>query len=205
MSGDLAYYISNYGCLAVFLFIFLQEVGMPNPIPNEFLLLFSGYLASSGMLYFPLVLALCISADILAASILYISFYYFGAYILSKKPRWIPISSEAIAKQSQCVQQQGVSSIVIGRLSPFIRGYVAVISGILRVHPRKYGFIVLATSSVWASFYLTLGYFLAPYWNLVMSHIGMFKYIMIGLLIAVLIFLVLKSFRKNFTKKRNNI
>lgn len=205
MPGDLAYYISNYGCLAVFLFIFLQEVGMPNPIPNEFLLLFSGYLASSGMLYFPFVLVLCISADMLAAFILYLSFYFFGTYILAKKPRWIPVSAETIAKQSQRVEQQGVSSIVIGRLSPFIRGYVAVISGVLRVHPRKYGLIVFATSTIWASFYLTLGYFLAPYWNCVMSHIGMFKYIMIGLLIAVLVFLTLKFLRKNFTKRRNNI
>lgn len=205
MSAELAYYISSYGCIAIFLFVFLQEVGVPNPIPNEFILLFSGYWASSGLLFFPKVWLFCVVADLLAATILYVVFYFFGSFILYKKLRWIPFVYRALERQSERIRNQGVSSIVVGRLSPFIRGYVAAICGVLHIHPQKYVFIILFTSTVWATFYLSLGYWLAPYWNCVMDKFSMFQYVMVGLLLAVILFMVWKYVKKNHENKRSNV
>lgn len=201
----LAYYISNYGCLAIFIFIFLQEVGAPNPIPNEFMLLLSGYLSASGILFYPLVVFVCASADILAAIILYSLFYYFGTLFLSRKPRWVPISSEKIEKQCQRIQNRGTSSIVVGRVSPFIRGYVAVICGILHVPPRKYAFIILITSALWAGFYITIGFFLAPYWNYVMTNLATFKYALIGLVSIIISIFVVKFIRRKIVERSNKL
>ena len=49
-------YIIKYGYLAIFSLVFLQEIGVPNPVPNELVLLFSGYLTSTGKLNFTAVL-----------------------------------------------------------------------------------------------------------------------------------------------------
>jgi membrane protein DedA with SNARE-associated domain len=48
MPDEIAYYVTNYGYLAVSILVFLQESGIPNPIPNEILLIFSGYMCYSG-------------------------------------------------------------------------------------------------------------------------------------------------------------
>jgi membrane protein DedA with SNARE-associated domain len=48
MSSEVALYITKYGYLAIFLLVLLQELGLPNPVTNEFVLLFSGYLAFPG-------------------------------------------------------------------------------------------------------------------------------------------------------------
>ncbi|MCX6740828.1 MAG: hypothetical protein NTY61_00295 [Candidatus Parcubacteria bacterium] len=45
MPHSLAVFITHYGYLAIFFLVFLQEIGVPNPVPNELVLLFSGYLA----------------------------------------------------------------------------------------------------------------------------------------------------------------
>ena len=50
MSPTLSAYIVKYGYMAIFSLVFLQEIGVPNPVPNEVVLLFSGYLASVGKL-----------------------------------------------------------------------------------------------------------------------------------------------------------
>ena len=50
MSSEVALYITRYGYLAIFCLVLLQELGVPNPVTNEFVLLFSGYLAFSGVL-----------------------------------------------------------------------------------------------------------------------------------------------------------
>ena len=69
-------FIINYGYLAIFALVFLQEVGIPNPVPNELVLIFSGYLAFKGILYLPLVILAAVSADFIGTNILYFTFYF---------------------------------------------------------------------------------------------------------------------------------
>ena len=107
MPDDLVFYISHYGYLAIFLCIFLQEVGAPTPLPNELILLFTGYLAFTGVLHTALVIVTVVCGDLLAATILYTVFHFFGNYLLSSKSRWIPISQQSIRHQSQKIARHG--------------------------------------------------------------------------------------------------
>ena len=50
MPEGVVYYITRYGYIAIFIILFLQEVGIPNPIPVELLLIFTGYLSFKGLL-----------------------------------------------------------------------------------------------------------------------------------------------------------
>ena len=72
MTSELTLYITRYGYLAVFLLVLLQELGMPNPVTNELVLLFSGYLAFSGVLNLWLVFLTAVSADCIGTTILYL-------------------------------------------------------------------------------------------------------------------------------------
>jgi len=197
MPKELIFYIVHYGYLAIFSYTFLQEVGVPSPIPNEFILVFSGYMAFAGSLYLPLIILCAFGGDLLAAAILYTAFYLFGKFMLHNKPRWLPISQHTIDKQAKKIEQHGISAVVIGRLSPFIRGYVAVICGILHFKPQRYTFIIFITSVVWSSFYVVTGYFLGPYWNYVIEHINQFKYMFYSILaitiVTVVILFVIKK------------
>jgi membrane protein DedA with SNARE-associated domain len=190
MPDDLVFYISHYGYLAIFLFIFLQEIGAPTPLPNELILIFSGYLAFTGILKsLPLVLTVA-GADLLAAATLYLIFHFFGTLLLNSKSRWIPISQQSIHKQSQKIARLGFKGIVIGRLSPFIRGYVAVICGLLHINPKRYGFTIMATSVVWSSFYIAMGYLLGPYWRYINTHLEEFKYMLMAIPAGIFLWIV---------------
>src|SRR5215510_12619855 len=93
MSPTLSAYIAKYGYIAIFSLVFLQEIGVPNPVPNELVLLFSGYLISVGKLDLTLVWLTAASADIIASSLLYMTFYYFGQRLLQKWPHVIAAST----------------------------------------------------------------------------------------------------------------
>src|SRR5215831_7131137 len=84
MSPELSDYIAKYGYIAIFSLVFLQEIGVPNPVSNELVLLFSGYLTSLRKLNFITVLITVIAADTLGTSLLYTVFYYFGQRVLQK-------------------------------------------------------------------------------------------------------------------------
>ena len=201
MPDDLVFYISHYGYLAIFLCIFLQEVGAPTPLPNELILLFTGYLAFTGVLHTALVIVTVVCGDLLAATILYTVFHFFGNYLLSSKSRWIPISQQSIRHQSQKIARHGFRGIVIGRLSPFIRGYVAAICGLLHINPRRYAASILITSILWGAIYITTGYLLGPYWEYVNAHIESFKYILISIPLAIIIVLSVRFIYNLISRK----
>lgn len=175
MSQEIISYIHLYGYLGIFILVFSQEVGLPNPIPNEFILTFSGYLVFSKVLKITYVILTAFLADITAISILYFLFFLFGNIIFRKERKWFPISKERIDKQLIKLREKGTSSIFYGRLTPFIRGYVAAMCGLIQLNPKKIISIALSTSLIWVSFYIYLGFLLGPYWNFAIQHISLYK------------------------------
>jgi len=186
MPEEVVYYITNYGYLAILILVFLQEIGMPNPFPNELLLVFSGYLSFKGLLFLPFVILTAVSADFIGTNILYLLFYNAGDFIIRKKPKWIPLSSGIIDRLSTKVSKGGKLTMFIFRLTPFTRGYTSVIAGLLSVRPKIFLPVAFLSAATWASIYVMTGYFIGPYWDFFMQHIERFKFVMIAILVTIL-------------------
>jgi membrane protein DedA with SNARE-associated domain len=201
---DIVFFITKYGYVAIFLLVFLQEIGMPNPIPNEILLMFSGYLSFKGFLYLPSVILTVISADFIGTNILYVIFYNAGAYIMQRKPKWIPLSVTTIDRLKRKISREGRLSIFIFRVTPFTRGYTSVITGLLHIKPGIFLPIALISAATWTIIYVLIGYFIGPSWNLFTKNISNFKYtLLIVLAIIVSIILIVYYFRKRVKRKTN--
>jgi membrane protein DedA with SNARE-associated domain len=194
MPEEVVFYITSYGYLAIFVLVFLQEIGMPNPFPNELLLILAGYLVFKGVLYLPFVLLTTVMADFAGTSILYFLFSKSGEYILEKKPRWIPISPKIIKNLSLKVNRYGLSGIFIFRLTPFTRGYASVISGLLQIKAKPFLTIAFGSALTWSVIYVSTGYLLGPYWSLFLQNIESFKNIMILTILVVLLAVVIVFF-----------
>jgi membrane protein DedA with SNARE-associated domain len=165
MSDQIIHDIIQYGYLAIFTLILLQEVGMPNPIPNEFVLLFSGYLAFSGILNVGLVILSAIAADLLASILLYEAFYFFGNFLIGKTTRLPARLLKKVDDLSQRFNLKKPLEIGLSRLTPFIKGYVSILCGLLHLSQKKYGIILTLTSVIWSSMYVFVGYLAGPYWS----------------------------------------
>lgn len=193
--------ITGYGYWAIFILIFLQETGVPNPIPNELVLFFCGYLAFTGALAFPLVILSAVLADFTGTNILYVAFYFFGNYLLNRKPRWLPVSQAAINKLEQRISAGGKRMVYIGRITPFIRGYTSVACGLIQLKPKIFLPIALLSGITWSLAYVLLGWLLAPYWNAFSENIGWYKSILVILFIGVIVFFIIRM----IVKKRKTI
>src|SRR5262249_55272713 len=138
MSTELTQFIAEYGYAAIFLLVFLQELGVPNPVTNEFVLLFSGYLALAGVLNFWLVFLPAVSADWVGTALLYAVFYRFGGSIFSRRPRWFALSRARLERVNKRISNRQRWGIYLVRLVPFLRGYASVAAGILSVRPSVF-------------------------------------------------------------------
>jgi membrane protein DedA with SNARE-associated domain len=204
MPEGVVYYITRYGYIAIFIILFLQEVGIPNPIPVELLLIFTGYLSFKGLLYLPYVIITTITADFIGANILYFIFYASGTYLIQKKPRWIPISEKKIIRFKEKINNGGWLSIYLFRLISLTRGYTSVVTGLLHIKPRVYLPIVLISAFTWTMVYAILGFILGPSWNIIVKNIDQFKFVLFGIMLIIIcisIFIWLR--KKQIIQKKN--
>ena len=204
MPEEVVQFIARYGYTAIFILVFLQEIGMPNPIPNELLLMFSGYLSFKGFLYLPFVIFTIISADFIGTNILYIVFYNAGVYIIRKKPKWFPLSDKTIERLTRKISEGGKFNIFIFRVTPFTRGYTSVITGLLHIKPGIFLPIALLSAAIWATIYVIAGYIIGPSWNLFSENVKSFKYIMLAALIAVFCIVMFVYFYRKKKKSKAN-
>jgi membrane protein DedA with SNARE-associated domain len=193
MSQSLIHFITYYGYSAIFLLVFLQELGVPNPVANEFVLLFAGSLTFTGVLSFPLVFLAAISGDIIGTSILYGVFYYFGNSIFEKKPKWIPLSRATIERLGERVRKNGGWGVFVGRLLPFVRGYASVAAGLFVIKPREFFTAVLASALLWTGGYVTLGRIFGKNFSSVASTSGGIEKLLLGAVILTIIIMVTRS------------
>jgi membrane protein DedA with SNARE-associated domain len=193
MSSELALYITKYGYVAIFLLVFLQELGVPNPVTNEFVLLFSGYLAFSGVLNLWLVFLTAVSADCIGTTILYSVFYLFGEYIMDHRPRWFPVSPEHIDRIARKISERQQWGIYLARLIPFARGYASVAAGILAIRPKIFIPAVIVSAITWSGGYVIAGKFLGPYWEQVATRIGGVEMVVLLATLIVIAILVRRA------------
>jgi membrane protein DedA with SNARE-associated domain len=172
MRAELAHYIAEFGYVAIFALVFLQELGLPNPITNEFVLLFSGYLAYAGVLNFWLVFLTAVAADCIGTTVLYTVFYRFGRPIIERRPRWFPISPDRLERVRKRIHEWQGWGIYAVRLVPFLRGYASVAAGILPISPRVFLPAAALSALTWSGGYVVAGFLLGPYWDLAARRIG---------------------------------
>ncbi len=162
MSALLTDYMITYGYLAIFGIVLLQELGMPG-LPNELVLLYFGYLAKQAGLSYPLVIGLVVLADMMGSFILYFLFYHGRDWLARIKPSWIKIPVTKMNLLKNKMAAHSGRNIFMAKLTPFVRSYLPVVAGLLKVDTALYGRIVFITAFIWTGGWVTAGW-LIHFW-----------------------------------------
>jgi len=189
MPAALMVYITKYGLLAIFSIVFLQEIGVPNPIPTELIILFSGYLSSIGQLNFGDVFCASVAGDFIGTSVLYGLFYFFAPWILKHLPKKLPL--EKIEQFKAKLAARAFGGVYIGRLMPYLRGYASVAAGLLKVPPKIFFPAVILSAVTWSGGYAIIGYLLGDRWTVLATKLGSVELILLLILILAFIFFIL--------------
>ena len=199
MQPEVAQFISTYGYLAIFLLVFLQEIGVPNPIMNEVVLLYAGCLSFINVLNFSLVFMTVVLADVLGTSLLYVVFYFIGDSVMRRFPRLA--NSEKVILLKKRLTGRGRWTIFVGRLLPYLRGYTSVAAGLLKINYKTYLSAVIASAILWSGGYVTVGRLLGSRYESIISKIGIGKIALGGLILFILVLSVPKIYKFIIRKK----
>jgi len=169
MLQDLAHlleqFLTDYGYVAIFVLMFVEEAGLPLPLPNEVALMYVGYLAYQGKLDANLAGLVATIGAAGGSALLYTISRRGGRRLIHRFGKFIHVTDERLNQAENAVARWGPISIPIARLTPGLRIATTIVSGVLRVSYRVVIVSVVGVSLVWSYFWVHLGRLLGDRWE----------------------------------------
>ncbi len=158
-------FLTDYGYLAIFVLMFVEEAGVPLPLPNEVALMYVGYLSYQGKLDANLAGLVATMGAAGGSALLYTLARRGGRSLIHRYGRFIHVTDQRLDQAERAVARWGPISIPIARLTPGLRIATTIIAGILRVSYRIVILAVVGVSLVWSYFWVHLGRLLGDRWE----------------------------------------
>jgi membrane protein DedA with SNARE-associated domain len=158
-------WITDYGYFGIFFLLIFGIVGLP--VPDEWLLVISGYLAFKNVLgLFPtLVIAALGSASGLTVS--YILGRTTSDFVLRRCGRWLSIDPQHILRTQQWFQNLGRWLLVVGPFVPGVRNLMGYIAGASRLQIHVFMRFAYLGALISSTTFVTFGYLVGRHvhWN----------------------------------------
>jgi len=155
--------VHTYGSWAIFCLLALGIVGLP--VPDETLLLLSGYLVFKGELL-PLPTALAaLAGSIMGVSISYLLGRVPGEYLLGKVAPFLHLSEDSMSRARGWISRRGRWALVIGYFVPGVRHFTAFVAGTSDLAYPIFAAFAYSGAFVWVSTFLCAGYLSGEEWS----------------------------------------
>lgn len=203
MIQELLTWVQDMGPWGIFTFLILCSFGLP--IAKSLLLILAGMLAHQNQDQ----LTAYFLAGFLGLHCGDFALFLIGT-ILDEGLFQFPvvrriIPKRAVTKAKQIIEEHGTYSLVIARLTPYIRGACYLMLGSLRMPILKFSFINASICAIYSLFFFVPGYFLvsqlenlkkiSKYGNLALF--GLFVLILVGFILRL-------RFKKHRAQKQLN-
>ncbi|MDQ3808862.1 MAG: DedA family protein [Chloroflexota bacterium] len=154
----MAGFLDRHGLTAAFVFLLIEEAGVPVPVPGDFLMLYLGVRAGEGWVPLWQAIAVMEAATVLGAMVLYVAARLAGRGLVYRYGRYIRLTPERLDHAEGWLKQHGFRAVFFGRLLPGLRIVTAVACGVFEVPV----FVFLPAMALGALLYIT-GYTLIGY------------------------------------------
>ena len=156
------------------------------PVPDETLLVFSGYLISKGRLH-PVWTFLCaLCGSVTGISVSYLIGRTFGYSFVQRYGRYVHLSPERVEHVNHWFHRIGHWLLTIGYYIPGVRHFTALVAGMSKLEYRTFAAFAYPGAAIWVTSFLALGYFVGDKWQTTFAKV---HHYLIGLtIVAALIF-----------------
>jgi membrane protein DedA with SNARE-associated domain len=176
-------WLSHYGYAGLFLLLVLGIVGLP--VPDETLLVFSGYLISKGRLHPALTFLAGFCGSVCGISISYLIGKGLGYRFVQRYGRYVHLTPRRIDDVNRWFHRIGHWLLTIGYYIPGARHFTAFVAGMSNLEYRIFAAFAYPGAAIWVGSFLTLGYFVGDNWQTAFALVH--RYTLIVTVAAVLV------------------
>jgi membrane-associated protein len=181
---------------AVLFLIFFSETGLVfmTFLPGDSLLFVVGAMCGVGLMNYPLVMALLVTAAILGDQCNYSIGRYFGPKVFQwEQSRFF--NKRAFDQAHAFYEQYGGVTIIVARFLPFVRTFAPFVAGVAEMTRAKFTLYNVVGAVIWVVGIVTVGYLFGNI-PLVKTHLDKIIWAMIFIPGLIVLFGAWKARRK---------
>ena len=187
-------FMAQYGLIAMFLFIILEYACLP--LPSEVILPLAGAMAVANGDSLVLVIIISIVAGLIGSMICYSIGYSGGNAVLDQLMKKFPNTRKGIESTRQFYQRYATYSVGFGRVVPLFRTYISFMAGITKQSLRSFLFASTLGIMVWNILLISIGYWLADSWQMILGYYDQGKWIIFILALVAIGIVFFKRYRQ---------
>jgi len=176
------------------------------PIPSEIIMPLGGFFVYKGDLNFSILIIAGLIGTVVGA----LPWYFLGSFLNEKKlsnfintkGKFVGISLKDLDKSRLWFDKYGVMLVFWGRLIPGIRTLISVPAGVELMPINKFLIWTSLGSLIWVIFLTSAGYLFGENYETIGQYIDNFKVILKPIFVILILFLLIRFFKKNL--KSNN-
>lgn len=189
-------WIAQYGYAGLFGLLVLGIVGLP--VPDETLLMFSGYLVSQGKLHAVLVLLVAFAGSACGITVSYYLGETLGHRFVTRFGRYVHLTEERVERVHIWFRRMGNWVLTFGYFIPGVRHLTALVAGMSGLEYPIFAAHAYAGAAIWVASFVGLGYFFGERWQQVFQIVNRdLLWISIGAVVILLIVWRLKIRRES--------
>jgi membrane protein DedA with SNARE-associated domain len=173
----------QFGYLAVFLGILLENLGLP--LPGETVTLVGGFLAGSGELNYWLLLGDAILGAVLGSTCGYWIGRYGGWPLLLSLGGFFRIQEDKLEELKDKFSENASKAVFFGRFVALLRIFAGPMAGIVQMPFGKFLWFNFAGATVWASVMVTLAFFVGRIVSLEQLVTWVAQFAVVALVLAI--------------------
>jgi membrane protein DedA with SNARE-associated domain len=178
-------WISQHGYAGIFSLLIFGIVGLP--VPDEWLLTFSGYLVFKQTLLFIPTFAAAFLGSACGITVSYSLGRIFDTYVLLKYGPYIHITPERLERVHSWFERWGRWTLLGGYFIPGVRHLTGYVAGASELSFSNFALFAYTGAFCWAAVFITLGYILGEEWNRVLQSIDETKFLIVGLAAVIVV------------------
>jgi membrane-associated protein len=155
-------FLRQHGLLAAFVYLLVEEAGVPVPVPGDLLMLLLGVQASEGRVMLWQAVAVLEVATVLGATLLYVAARWAGRGLVYRYGRYLRLTPQRLETAERWLRRYGRVAVVVGRLFPGLRIITAVACGVLDMPARQFLPAMALGALLYITAYTLTGYYFGP-------------------------------------------
>jgi membrane protein DedA with SNARE-associated domain len=169
-------WVTHYGSVSLFFLTMLGIVGLP--IPDETLLVFSGYLIFKGKLNPVFTFSMAFLGSVTGITVSYFLGRIYGLKLIHKYGRYFHFTEERFQKVHNWFERVGRWSLFFGYYIAGVRHFTAMVAGASELEYPVFAGFAYCGAFTWVLAFLSLGYFVGDRWESASEEIH--RYTLIG-------------------------
>jgi len=172
-------WVSQYGYLGIIGLLMFGIVGLP--VPDEWLLMFTGYLVERGDLLPAPALGAAFLGSCCGISVSYALGTTLGAAVIDKYGWLIHVDRKKLDTVHGWFERIGKWLLLIGYFIPGVRHLTAFTAGMSKLRLPLFALFAFAGALLWTATFITVGYVVGERWREIANWISSRSLIVLGI------------------------